>query len=499
MRTNLICIISCVLCAISVNAQERILLDLDGESVMFEDRNSLEFRGPLTGLTYIRFHALLNEDIFRYYDIEDDYETALLKEEFLNSKDGKKLSMQLSELKKSICSDDIYYIFPFYSNEGYKKEYNLKTGKFDFEYNLSDREFIPISGYINLPHCVLRTSKIQQRVYQSEWYNYPGRYSYITTIGIPIPKSIALIVEKNIDDAALVVSFNSPRTKSTGRFTTVTGIATNFMIINIKTNEIYYSLDKDKLKTLQIKQEKERQIKLAQERERQRQLEEQERARKAKEKADSLAAVGKIKEYVEKIDSSIIWTSIKKYNDEKYRKNAIVLRNTLSSINKSGLPVFSTYIEQYHRISLLIDSVATKVIRIDTPVQLSNKKEFIVDGITYKPYRNGFVNEMYVRSKLYAGYSNGIMMQKKKGNVTYKGVTGNYADKEINKDEIPSLVTSKLQELIKTDGKYRIEYLFVEDRILSLSIFKGKNVIYLQTYDSGGHLQKSGTLLTTSK
>ena len=161
--------------------------------------------------------------------------------------------------------------------------------------------------------------------------------------------------------------------------------------------------------------------------------------------------------------------------------------------------MFSTYIEQYHRISLLIDSVATKVIRIDTPVQLSTKKEFIVGGITYKPYRNGFVNEMYVRSKLYAGYSNGIMMQKKKGNVTYKGVTSNYVDKEINKEEIPSLVASKLQELIKTDGKYRVEYVFAEDRILSLSITKGKKLIYRQTYDSGGHLHKSGTLLTNPK
>lgn len=254
-------------------------------------------------------------------------------------------------------------------------------------------------------------------------------------------------------------------------------------------------------KQLREEQERERQRQLEeQERERQRQIEEQERARKAKEKADSLVAVGKIKKYVERIDSSIIWTSIKKYNDEKYRKNAIVLRNTLSSKNKSGLPVFSTYIEQYHRISLLVDSVATKVIRIDTPVQLSTKKEYIVDGITYKPYnRNGFVNEMYVKSKLYAGYSNGIIMQRKKRNVTYKGVTGDYADKEINKEEIPSLVASKLQELIKTDGKYRVEYVFAEDRILSLSITKGKKLIYRQTYDSGGHLQRSGTLLTNPK
>lgn len=499
MRTYLICIISCILCSISINAQEKVLLDLDGKSVMFEDRNSLEFRGPLKGLTYIRFHSLLNEDIFRYYDIEDDYETALLKEEFLNSQEGKKLSMQLSELKKSICSDDIYYIFPFYSNGGYKKEYNLETGAFDFEYNISDREFIPINGYINFPYCVLRTSKIHQRVHQSEWYNRPGRYSYITTISIPMPKSIALIVEKNIDDAALVVSFNSPRTKSTRWFTTVTGTATNFMIINLQTNEIYYSLDKSKLKELQIKQEKERQIKIAQEQERQRQIEEQERARKAKEKADSLATVGKIKEYVEKIDSSIILTSIKKYNDEKYRKNAIVLRNTLLFKNKSGLPVFSTYIEQYHSISLLIDSVATKVIGIDNPVQLSNKREYIVDGITYKPYKRGFVNEMHVKSKLYAGYSDGITMQRKKGNITYTGVTGDFADIEINKSDIPSIISSKLEELITADGKYRVEYVFVEDRILLLSITKGKKLIYRQTYDNGGHLQKSGTLLTNPK
>ena len=320
MRTYLICIISCILCSISINAQEKVLLDLDGKSVMFEDRNSLEFRGPLKGLTYIRFHSLLNEDIFRYYDIEENYETALLKEEFLNSQEGKKLSMQLSELKKSICSDDIYYIFPFYSNEGYKKEYNLKTGAFDFEYNISDREFIPINGYINFPYCVLRTSKIHQHVYQSEWYNRPGRYSYITTISIPMPKSIALIVEKNIDDVALVVSFNSARTKSTRWFTTVTGTATNFMIINLKTNEIYYSLDKSKLKELQMKQEKERQIKLAQERERQRQIEEQQR--KEREEAERKARERRAKIDVflaERVDTiySIESADRSKYNQDK--------------------------------------------------------------------------------------------------------------------------------------------------------------------------------------
>lgn len=496
MRTYLICIISCILYSISINAQEKVLLDFEGKSVMFQGWNDIEFRGSLSGQTYANFCNLLNEDIFRYYDIED-CETALLKEEFSNSQEGKKLSMQLSELKKSICSEDIYYVIPF--SIGSKREYNLKTGCFDFKYVVDDNDFISQVGYINFPDCAFKTSKLRQSVYKSEWYNYPGKYSYHITISFPIPKTTALLVEKNIDDAALVVSFNSPQARSNQLFDIITGVATNFLIINIKTNEIYYSLDKNKLKELQIKQEKERQIKLVQERERQRQIEEQEKARKAKEKADSLAAVSKIKEYVEKIDSSIIRASIKKYNDEKYRKNTIVLRTTLPSKNKSGLPVFSTYIEQYLRISLLIDSVATKVIAIDTPVQLSNKKEYIVDGNTYKPYKNGFVNELYVKSKLYAGYSNGIIMQKKKGNVTYKGVTGDYADKEINKEEIPSLVASKLQELIKTDGKYRVEYVFAEDRILSLSITKGKKLIYRQTYDSGGHLHKSGTLLTNPK
>ena len=329
MRTYLICIISCILCSISINAQEKVLLDLDGKSVMFEDRNSLEFRGPLKGLTYIRFHSLLNEDIFRYYDIEENYETALLKEEFLNSQEGKKLSMQLSELKKSICSDDIYYIFPFYSNEGYKKEYNLKTGAFDFEYNISDREFIPINGYINFPYCVLRTSKIHQHVYQSEWYNRPGRYSYITTISIPMPKSIALIVEKNIDDVALVVSFNAARTKSTRWFTTVTGTATNFMIINLKTNEIYYSLDKSKLKELQMKQEKERQIKLAQERERQRQIEEQQR--KEREEAERKARERRSKINVFLAERTDTTYSIESANRSKYNQDKELLSKAIAS------------------------------------------------------------------------------------------------------------------------------------------------------------------------
>ena len=234
--------------------------------------------------------------------------------------------------------------------------------------------------------------------------------------------------------------------------------------------------------------------------------EEQERARIAKEKADSIAAVekakadsltaiGRIKESVEKIDSNSIRVSVKNYAEEYYRKNTTSLRLSLTFKNRNSLPIFSSYIEKEHKIFLYIDEGGTQILKIDDksfPMWDSgvfkNAKEYGFDGIAYKVYDNGFAYETEATSRLYAGYSNGIIMQKKKGNVTYKGVTGDYADKEINKEEIPSLVASKLQELIKTDGKYRVEYVFAEDRILSLSITKGKKLIYRQTYDSGGHL-----------
>ena len=245
--------------------------------------------------------------------------------------------------------------------------------------------------------------------------------------------------------------------------------------------------------------------------------EEQERARIAKEKADSIAAVekakadsltaiGRIKESVEKIDSNSIRVSVKNYAEEYYRKNTTSLRLSLTFKNRNSLPIFSSYIEKEHKIFLYIDEDGTQILKIDDksfPMWNSsvfkNAKEYGFDGIAYKVYDNGFAYETEATSRLYAGYSNGIIMQKKKGNVTYKGVTGDYADKEIKKEEIPSLVASKLQELIKTDGKYRVEYVFAEDRILSLSITKGKKLIYRQTYDSGGHLHKSGTLLTNPK
>lgn len=494
MRTFLISIICCILCSINISAQENVIFDLSGKPVVFQDRNSLELQGSLTGQTYIRFRALLNEDVFSYYDIEG-YETALLKEEFLNSQKGKELARQLSELKKIICSDDIYYIYTFRSNRGYKKEYNLKTGKFDLEYVVDDRQFVPIAGYINFPYCVLKTSKIRQSVSQHEWYNYPGRYSYHTTISIPMPKTVALIVEKNIDDAALVVSFNSPRTKSTRWFTTVTGVATNFMIINIKTNEIYYSLDKNKLKELQIKQEREQQVKLAQERERQRQLEELEKAKLAKARADSIAAVGRIKEYIEKIDSSNIKTAVRDYEYKNYKKNARALRLALWRMNQSNLPVFSSYIENSHDVTLSIDSVAIEVVRIDEPVKYSGAK-YVFDGTTYAVQDGGFICEAKIKSRLFAGYSDGIIMQWKKGLVTYIGAD---TSEEIDKSQIPLIISSELEKLVNTNGKYRVEYVFVDNIILSLTITKGKKVIYLQNYDDNGHLQKSGTLLTDPK
>ena len=182
--------------------------------------------------------------------------------------------------------------------------------------------------------------------------------------------------------------------------------------------------------------------------------EEQERARIAKEKADSIAAVekakadsltaiGRIKESVEKIDSNSIRVSVKNYAEEYYRKNTTSLRLSLTFKNRNSLPIFSSYIEKEHKIFLYIDEGGTQILKIDDksfPMWDSgvfkNAKEYGFDGIAYKVYDNGFAYETEATSRLYAGYSNGIIMQKKKGNVTYKGVTGNYADKEIKAPDV---------------------------------------------------------------
>lgn len=234
--------------------------------------------------------------------------------------------------------------------------------------------------------------------------------------------------------------------------------------------------------------------------------EEQERARIAKEKADSIAAVekykadsiaavGRIKEYIEKIDSSNIKTAVRDYEYKNYKKNARALRLALWRMNQSNLPVFSSYIENSHDVTLSIDSVAIEVVRIDEPVKYSGAK-YVFDGTTYAVQDGGFICEAKIKSRLFAGYSDGIIMQWKKGLVTYIGAD---TSEEIDKSQIPLIISSELEKLVNTNGKYRVEYVFVDNIILSLTITKGKKVIYLQNYDDNGHLQKSGTLLTDPK
>ena len=164
-------------------------------------------------------------------------------------------------------------------------------------------------------------------------------------------------------------------------------------------------------------------------------------------------------------------------------------------MNQSNLPVFSSYIENSHDVTLSIDSVAIEVVRIDEPVKYSGAK-YVFDGTTYAVQDGGFICEAKIKSRLFAGYSDGIIMQWKKGLVTYIGAD---TSEEIDKSQIPPIISSELEKLVKTNGKYRIEYVFVDDIILSLTITKGKKVIYLQNYDDNGHLQKSGTLLTDPK
>lgn len=234
--------------------------------------------------------------------------------------------------------------------------------------------------------------------------------------------------------------------------------------------------------------------------------EEQERARIAKEKADSIAAVekykadsiaavGRIKEYIEKIDSSNIKTAVRDYEYKNYKKNARALRLALWRMNQSNLPVFSSYIENSHDVTLSIDSVAIEVVRIDEPVKYSGAK-YVFDGTTYAVQDGGFICEAKIKSRLFAGYSDGIIMQWKKGLVTYIGAD---TSEEIDKSQIPLIISSELEKLVNTNGKYRVEYVFVDNIILSLTITKGKKVIYLQNYGDNGHLQKSGTLLTDPK
>lgn len=229
------------------------ILQINSSNYIIKNNNSFqgpEFQGLFHGINHIKkLYDMYNLNICQYYGLKE-YDTELKEKVFKETTEGKQLTDSLKKEKQKIVSSKLYYIFPFKANSGWNKKYNLKTRTFDFSYIVNEYEFIPIQGYINFPQLIIKCNPTIKQHNEKRYNSNINRYSYLNTIKIPMSETIALPIEENIDDMALVIEFKIQQMKYTSREAAIfllktyciQGVSTNIYIIDKNTNEIYFSL-----------------------------------------------------------------------------------------------------------------------------------------------------------------------------------------------------------------------------------------------------------------
>ncbi|WP_270544662.1 hypothetical protein [Butyricimonas paravirosa] len=248
-RMILVIMMMCVV--YSINAQERKVLNIPDSVSIIEQtaHNGQKFNGLLEDLNMGQLYDLYKLDVCRFYEL-DEYDTELKRKAFKSTPEGQRLTKELGTRKQKIMNSKLYYIFPFSANWGWTKEYNLKTRTFDFSYIIDDDEFIPVQEYVNFRQLLIKCNPAIKQYRKKRYNPNTDRYSYLNTLKIPMSEKIALPIEENIEDLALVVEFKIQNMKYTQRqvaiFNLTTcclqGISTKVYIIDKSTNEIYFSL-----------------------------------------------------------------------------------------------------------------------------------------------------------------------------------------------------------------------------------------------------------------
>lgn len=227
------------------------ILNLSNSSIIKQSSyKGIEFEGILSEVKLMqRLYYLNNLDVCRYYEL-NEYDTDLKRKTFKNTSEGQLFTNELKAKKQEILKSKLYYILPFSANQGWAKEYNLRTQTFDFAYIIDENKFIPIQGYINFPQLAIKCNPLIKQFKEKRYNPNTSRYSYLNTIKIPMSEKTALSIEENINKMALVIEFKMQQMKYTTyqaaifNFMTycLQGVSTRIYIIDEKTNEIYFSL-----------------------------------------------------------------------------------------------------------------------------------------------------------------------------------------------------------------------------------------------------------------
>ena len=138
---------------------------------------------------------LLTKNIIDYYGLSEKYNTELKKKVFLDSPEGKELSVKFRKIYDETIAKDFYYIYDF---DIKCTKYNIHTFRMVTEKYPAAR---PEKGYVTFHGCLLLS--LPKAITLS------GFTPTIERLSIPIKsETIALEIEENIEDFGLLFVFN---------------------------------------------------------------------------------------------------------------------------------------------------------------------------------------------------------------------------------------------------------------------------------------------------
>lgn len=118
-------------------------------------------------------YALLKQDVFSYFEIDEEYSSPLKKSNFIKSADYKLLADSLSKLKADF-KNATYYITLKGVDVNNKSEYNLKAGGFYFDTQSSYFQYIlqPKNTYEGLEDTKIRFLNLNTVVIKEKQDDY---------------------------------------------------------------------------------------------------------------------------------------------------------------------------------------------------------------------------------------------------------------------------------------------------------------------------------------
>ena len=150
--------------------------------------------------------SILNLDVISYFDLSEQYNTALQKEVFKKTNDYKEKEQELKKIKQDLLAKQHYIDFEMTYYEQHNLEYNTTTRSIDFDVDITLAQFYN-QNYIQLGSIVF--TKPQDVIIKNRQFEAGGLDQVRQTIGLVVSDmDKALRIENNREHLRVLFLFH---------------------------------------------------------------------------------------------------------------------------------------------------------------------------------------------------------------------------------------------------------------------------------------------------